>query len=298
MNETYERVVFFNNCNNGDIHYSRQFVKYFAGKLGLPCSVSHFRCPSLLKDVLPYVRESTESLVDLPLVIHNNTLYVNTWIGNNKHKWFIFGEGCSLKGNYKMYEEYGNSLGISLPQEYEFIPDIDYSVFKIHGFVPQTDKNILICNGNAISGQAKNFNMTEMIISLSRKCPSCTFFVTERFENDSPNIIDANSLFDTAGNSNLNEISYLSTFCKIIVGRASGPFCFAHTKQNLFDSSKTFIVCSNSEREGNWATVSDYDIPHRAKQIWKECNVKNPNDCSISVIETIEDEINEKFGSR
>lgn len=298
MNETYERVVFFNNCNNGDMHFSRQFVKYFASKFTLPCFVSHFRCPSLLRDTLPYIRENTESLLALPLTIHNNTLYVNTWIGNNKHKWYILGKGCSLKGNYKMYEEYGNSLGISLPEEHEFIPEIDYSKYQIGNVNPQNPKSIFFSNGSCLSRQGKNYDADELIIHLARKYKDCDFYVTQKINTDVKNVIDANSLFDTGGHSNLNELSYLSTFCKIIVGRSSGPYSFAHTKENLLDSSKTFVVTSNSEREGHWALMNEYQIPNKAKQKWIECHVDKNTDCVHELKRVLEEEIDEKFGNR
>jgi hypothetical protein len=32
---------------------------------------------------------------------------------------------------------------------------------------------------------------------------------------------------------NLNEISYFSTFCDILIGRGSGPFSFCEVKENL-----------------------------------------------------------------
>lgn len=294
----FSKVVFYNNCNNGDIHYSRQFVKYFASKLSVPCYVSHFRCPFLLKDInVQYVRTNTEPLLRSSLTLHDGTLFVNTWIGHAGSKWAGH-DGCTLKGNYKMFADYATSLGIELQQEHEFIPEIDYSRFNIGNFTPKTEKNILVCNGQAWSGQTRNFDMSQMLIYLARKYPSCTFFVTEKFDNSVPNIVDANSFFDTVGKSNLNELSYLSTFCKIIIGRASGPFCYSHTKQNLFDPSKTFIVSSNSEKEGHWAIMSDYDVPQKAKQTWHECHVHKSDDCSLSLMKIVEDEINEKFGNR
>jgi len=47
-------------------------------------------------------------------------------------------------------------------------------------------------------------------------------------------------------NFDLNEISYLSTFCDVIIGRGSGPYCFSHVKKNIFNENKTYIsVCSD-----------------------------------------------------
>ena len=42
-------------------------------------------------------------------------------------------------------------------------------------------------------------------------------------------------------NNDLNEISYLSTFCDVIIGKESGPFAFCTIKDNLMNENKTFI---------------------------------------------------------
>ena len=58
------------------------------------------------------------------------------------------------------------------------------------------------------------------------------------------------------------EISYISTFCDVIIGRASGPHCFTHTKENLLNTKKTFISICNNKNEGIWFDESE------AKQVW------------------------------
>jgi hypothetical protein len=50
-------------------------------------------------------------------------------------------------------------------------------------------------------------------------------------------------------NSDLNEISYLSTFCDIIVGRSSGPFTFSNVKENIFDGNKAFLCFGEKETD-------------------------------------------------
>lgn len=305
-NAFFQTLVFYNNCNNGDIHYSRQFVKYFASKINAPCVISHFKCPTLLLDTnIPYVRMETNNIIQEPFVLGNRTLYMNTWIGQENLKWHCRNPeisslyaGCTLKNNYRMFSEKANALGISLLKEHEYIPEIDFRYYKTHTLGKVNDKSVLICNGDVTSGQSKNFDMNQMTIELAKKYPSCIFYITRPFQHDLSNIIDVNLIFNNNGASNLNEISYLSTFCKIIVGRGSGPFCFAHIKQNLMDSNKTFIVSSNTEREGHWAIMSDYDVSEKAKQIWHECHVHKNDDCSLSLFEIIRDEIDEKFSNQ
>jgi hypothetical protein len=62
------------------------------------------------------------------------------------------------------------------------------------------------------------------------------------------NVVFTNDIIKS-NECDLNEISYLSTFCDIIVGRNSGPFCFASTKNNLKDPNKTFYAFGNKETD-------------------------------------------------
>jgi hypothetical protein len=145
-----------------------------------------------------------------------------------------------------------------------------------------------------LSGQALNFNMNPLIISLAKKYSGCNFYVTHPFQTDLKNIIDCNSLINDNLKSNLNEISYISTFCDIIVGRGSGPFCFTHIKQNLNNKNKTFISTGNIETEINWVTMSDYGLTEHAKQLWVGSSNNTPN----LLYALIDEEINAKFGNR
>ena len=43
----------------------------------------------------------------------------------------------------------------------------------------------------------------------------------------------------------LNEISYLSTHCDLIVGKNSGPFIYCLTQQNINNPAKRFISFNN-----------------------------------------------------
>ena len=120
------------------------------------------------------------------------------------------------------------------------------------------------------------------------------FYVTQAFPTDLNNIVDANTLVADKTKSNLNEISYISRFCDIIVGRGSGPFCFTHVKENLYDENKTYIAFGNTEREINWVTMTDYNVSSHAKQMWHDSNYG----CEQRVFDMIDEEINEKFGNR
>lgn len=293
-----KHVAYFNVFGNGDLHYSRQFVKFFCEKLPFPSSYTHVRCPYLMRDLpvsylpkLPSARANGNPLGSL--YFEEPNLMFGTWIGQDGGKW-LHPHGCTIKNNYNMFSHYASIFGLQLSDELQYIPTIDYSKYNIESINLKKDKNLLICNGPVISGQARNFDFSPIIESLAKKHPSCTFYVTLPFQTDLNNIIDANSLVADKTKSNLNEISYISLFCDIIVGRGSGPFCFTHVQDNIYDKDKTYIVFGNSEREVNWVTLSDYNLPEHAKQLWHTSDYG----CEQKVFDMIDEEINAKFGNR
>lgn len=296
--ESINDILFFNMFGNGDLHYSREFVKFFSSKIGLPAKYHHRKCSGLLRDIpgvefqgsFPFPIADTNPI---GLFQVDQTLLFSTWIGQEGCKW-LHPDGCTIRNNYKFYLEHAKVFGIQIPEEKEFIPTIDYSKYHIDSIKISKDKNILICNGPALSGQSRNFDMSSVIVALAQKHPSCRFFVTQGMPTPFENIIDLNLMIDTNGLSNLNEISYVSLFCDIIVGRGSGPFCFTHVKENLYDKNKTYLVMGNQEREGNWVTMSDYGDPNCAKQIW----IDSSYGVETNMFNIVDGEINEKFGNR
>lgn len=298
-------VVFFNNFNNGDVFYSKEYIRFFAQTLKIRAYHSHGKCPSIIGDLqIPYTKIDTDKLTQVPIHVENGTLFVNTWIGQENTKWLHrescgYVGGCTLKNNHRMYTSHAAVLGLSLPDEQLFIPDIDWKYYGVEEFALSTERNVFISNGNVLSGQTVNWDMSPMILELAKKHPMCTFYVTHPFPTDLANVINANQFFvHEPPKSNLNQLSKLSTQCDIVVGRPSGPYCFTHIKQNLFDKNKSFIVSSNSREEGHWAVLDDYALDSRAKQTWVECHVcKRNNDCPVDLFDAIDDEIHTKYGS-
>lgn len=300
VNQAYRRLVFFNNCNNGDNHYSRQFLRHISSSLGVECAYSHFRCDRILGDLpMPLVRVDTRPLHQESFYLSNDgTLYMNTWVGHRNMKWFS-PNGCTLHNNYRMFSENCKAIGVSLPPEVDCIPTIDFGALGIREVSSVGERTILVSNGPCASGQAYNFDMAPVVEALAEKHSSCRFLVTDPFGTSKSNILDANRAVSApSGKSNLVELSHLSLSCPIIVGRGSGPFCFSHVRENLMDPNKTFIVFGNGAEEGHWATMSDYSLPSHAKQLWGECHVNGKGDHFSLAFDMIDGEINAKFGSR
>jgi hypothetical protein len=202
-----------------------------------------------------------------PFEIFKNNLFINTWVlaGHWIKNYRKERNMCPLDtqywidNNYRKYTELVNILneqGIKCRQlnldKLTYIPSINYKVYDINGvdeFVKNTpERKILICNGQVNSGQIFNFtldNLINKIVSFKN------IKVITTVRTNIPGVLYTGDIIQAEG-GDLNEISYLSKFCDIIIGRGSGPFCFCETKDNYFDDKKRFIAITNSKTWGFW----------------------------------------------
>jgi hypothetical protein len=112
-----------------------------------------------------------------------------------------------------------------------------------------TNKKILFSNGPCLSGQCDyTGDMSPIIEIIAENNPNKTFIATHPFDCSLDNVVFTSDIIKS-NQCDLNEISYLSTFCDIIVGRNSGPFCFASTKNNLKDPNKIFYAFGDKETD-------------------------------------------------
>ena len=75
----------------------------------------------------------------------------------------------------------------------------------------------------------------------------------------------------------LNEISYLSNYCDLIVGKNSGPFVYTLTKENFKNSNITFISFNKVEDDSLF-----WNLNSSCKYVWS--NNYNENNI-IRIIE-------------
>lgn len=282
LNTTINKdIVFYNNFHNGDLHYSREFIKdiYIKTKDNYNDYYNYhkFDNSEVLLDI-----EKTINKAYLPNLPDNRgfyddgrTIFINTWIGHNNMQYLI--KSCSLFSNYHMFETIYNRLNIKLePIEY-YIPKIEFDMYNqeylnnIDLFFKNTkgDKNILISNGNVNSGQAINFDFSLIINTLANDFKSYNFICTSNtFATKSNNIFFSDNII-MKHMDDLNEIGYLSKYCDVIIGRASGPYCFTHIKENINNENKKYISFSKVKNEGVW-------YEGKAKNIWSnDFNINN-----------------------
>ena len=284
----FNRIHFFNGFHNGDVHVSREFVKWIIKNVPAEEYVySHNYSHKLIMDVDGLIFDN-----EIPLPkedgwrIHNGTLYINTWFRtivsiHNKYE-------CSLQCLFHMFSESLAWLGIELPQDIEmFVPQIDYDRYEIgtaKKFMAKVEpfKKVFICNGNVLSGQSDNFDFNPIMYNLANKFKDTLFFLANgnnevRLQNVAytKDIIRVNE-------NDLNENAYIAKFCPLIVGRASGPHAFCWNTDN---THKTVVDFAKGEMVGTFGLdklypqsfihCSDFTnvegvIGAEIRRIWKE----------------------------
>jgi len=90
--------------------------------------------------------------------------------------------------------------------------------------------------------------MRNIIFELATRFPEKDFLIAHKVDVELPNVTYTDDLFN-APTGNLNQIAYLSQFTKLIIGKNSGPFTYAHIKENMNNYQKTFMCFSHKMRD-------------------------------------------------
>jgi hypothetical protein len=164
--------------------------------------------------------------------------------------------GISMDALYAAFDDTCKSLwGFSLDSistdPSVFFPMIDYDKFQIGGarawLYSHPGKKIFVSNGAILSDQAHNFPLTPIIANLAQKHTDKIFILSNHDGHPgSANIIHSDDIIKKRGND-LNENSFISSHCDVIIGKASGSFTFAVTQDNLFNREVKFLAFCNLE---------------------------------------------------
>lgn len=268
------KVVFFNHFHNGDLHVGRNFVKQIMNKLpGYSFGYSHRNPANILSDIpnLSFSNSGVGMINEhVSLYRTEDTIYFNTWYAQQHFK-HMNALGLTFDALYAGFDEncrtaFGFSLSDISNDPKVFFPTIDYSKFEIEYAQKWINENpgkkILVENGHSLSGQSDNFNMSAAIVNVARNHMDKIFILSNQDATPLPsNCIYASSIIKKSQRSDLNEISYLSAHCDVIIGRASGVWTFALTQQNLFERQPKFI--------------GFYNLPFRGQDYWLGPNFKD-----------------------
>jgi len=268
-----KRIVFFNFWQNGDCFINKQYVRDIIRHFPeAEIDYAHKNHPNIVADLkckhVPL--ESLPSQLNMWIPIAHDpeaeVVYINTWIGCWIGKYLDHGEHANFTTLPRVWKEVYDFLKIDMMQSYEdYHPEIYYEHFdNTHAteYLNEIKHSSLVvfCNGQAMSKQSSMGNMERIIDLVADAFPDYNFFVTDRVNVNRSNVkFSDDVLKGTVGN--LNQISYVSNFAKLIIGKNSGPFTYAHTRDNMEDPYKTFMCFSHKMKdclmgEGEYLTNS------------------------------------------
>jgi hypothetical protein len=267
-----KRIVFFNYFHNGDIHVSRGMVRQIMNKVhqidpSVQFAYAHKMSTDLLSDIpgLQFDGSGLSVVNNEHANLHKvgDTTYINTWYGQQHFK-YMNRYAVSIDSIYAALSDsckdtFGFSFDDISTDLTTFFPVIDYTKLNVAPVQSWLSRHpgtkILIENGSALSGQATNFDMKPIIIQLSGKYPDKNFILTSRHDYITrPNVFYSSDITQRGQRTDLNEISFLSTQCDMIIGRASGVWSFTLTQENLFKRNIKYLCFSNlvPKKEGKF----------------------------------------------
>jgi hypothetical protein len=262
-----KKVMFYSDWHYGDVHMSRPYVVDLMEALG-DCDFYYQHCnnPKLLADIrnLTYTRAKIAADV-----------VIDTWIGQSHYRGMAVADfstkegvfrGCNFPHYHEVMREVYQRLDLLeflKPVEY-YLPSIDYSRFDIANidryFAGATGRHVLVCNNAIMSGQAAEVRFGELVPALAAAFPGVTFLISNNNGDLSPlpNVRYCTEIIDNPETvCDLNEISYISTFCELIVGRSSGPYSFSVTKENM---QRSEFLCVCNDRRDTWYLETSTNI--------------------------------------
>ena len=304
MSFLVDKIIFVQYFHNGDLFSSKEYVRQITQELnGVSFEYWHFNHEKVLRDLQLPIGNLPSTLGKngkrMPITfIKDNKFFINTWI-ESFYRYNVQLPIEHLHGinHYKLSAQweyifnllnkfYGTNLKIKKLDEY--VPDIDFSFFHTDNINLEKGnrKRILISNGEVKSNQSFSGNMNHIVVKVAKQFPDIDFFCTSKFFTDLSNVYftddvipDTQEYYPSYSDwsrkkCDLNEISYFSQSCDVIIGRNSGPFIFCLTKNNVFNPDKTFITFNKFQDDSLLR-----DINHQCKYIWsndyKEENMIN-----------------------
>lgn len=250
------KIVFFNHFHKGDLHTHKEFIRHIQSELlDFTFEYMHNNAAKLTAELnIPLVGSPNDLNNKDPFYADDDILYINTWVGCN---WDIF---CKYGGinMYTLYEQWESivetinetfNTNIKLREEKEsYLPKINFKLLstnKIEDYLLTADESVrkvLICNNTPMSNQSFKSNMREHILPFAEMYPDTHFICTNKFDTEGQdNIRFTDDIIGPVADGDLQEISYLSRNCNIIIGKNSGPYVFCETYDNYMDTTKKFI---------------------------------------------------------
>jgi len=275
-----EKVIFYNYYGHGDLFTSREFIKDLMEKIpAQEYFYAHLRNPRILADIenLQYMHPTDSMKNKNAWKQIENALYINTWIGRDS-KYVLPGIGCTVEQHHLMYSHY--TQGMQIPPltklMKEYIPSIDYTKFDLKSsqyFIENNrEAKVLICNELVQSSQAENFDMGQIIKVIATEYKNILFLITKQLPFQKDNVVYTGDITLVSDSFDLIDISYLSRFCNLIIGRCSGPHVHTMVRENCMDTTKTNLSFTYNKNAEHFVHL--IDIP--MKKLWSPATKEGP----------------------
>jgi hypothetical protein len=277
-NILFKKVIFYHHWHFGDClvgkAYVRLLINYFKQFGDVKFYYTHPCGPKVLSDLpteyIPWeVGVETVPIMYDKITVREDTLFINTWIG----AYTCYFDNDQLHGNFQTFNQswkctlyiienllnlriISANQGIRMPTV-NMLPTTDWSFYEIspaQNFVKDKKDIVLFCNSVTASCQTRNSGielMVDTINSIANKNPSTTFVCTQKIpvDNRNGNIFFTDDIFENVEGGDINEIAYLSTFCKMIIGKSSGPYTFCHVKDNILREDCIFYCITDRQSD-------------------------------------------------
>jgi hypothetical protein len=250
-----KKIIFFNQFHNGDCFVGKQYVAEIMRQLpDIEFAYAHNNHADIIKDLgIEHLGLNNIPPMDRMTRVGESpdkqTVFINTWVGCWQGTMFNHGEHINFVRLHNIWREYFKYLKLEFIEDPNYyLPRIDDTKFDMtaadawfndHGDRP----SVLICNGNANSGQSRVGDLTNCITKLADDHPEINILVTAKINISRPNIYYTDDIFNALEND-LNQIAYLAGGCDIVVGKNSGPFSYCQNATNLMNNTLTFLNLS------------------------------------------------------
>ena len=255
------KSILYNHYGAGDVFESREFAREYIKVFNTEDNYyAHGKSPYILNDMkdLKFTDVTPRMHHRSAWMLSDNTMYVNMWIGRDG-QYVLPQIGVVVEEHFRMHNDILKDLGVGPLSKgpHAYIPNIDYSAYEtdnIDKFLLEVEgkRLILISNGPVQSNQAKNFDFTPTIKLLCKTFPEYVFILTQNADLRAENLFYTGEIINITTGVDLNEISYLSTFCDVCIGRNSGPHVFAQVLDNWMDKNKISLSFTYAKRASHF----------------------------------------------
>lgn len=266
------KIIFFNHFHNGDVHLSRGFIQQIMEKFpDHSYAYAHKNQPNLV----PECKVADMPNCDAYTSIHrqDGAIYLNTWYGQ-QHSGYISQHGITFDCLYAIFDAHCRTVFNQSLAEIQ--PDLTllFPHLKIERYHTEKMKDWLSCqwqhktimfeNGQALSGQAENFDMNKVVLDLANEYPDLRFIVSKKIEAPA-NVYYTGDIIQKPEGTDLNEISFLANRSRLFIGRTSGVTSICMTRTNLFWSQLRMMLFCYDTAQPYWLKSMKDRIQYTAR---------------------------------